>query len=140
MGEVILSSIVIILLEVVIALTIGVSLWSVVRSFLNRDRRQGSSNGVPVAVISRCVAIGVLLLLVLTFLLGSSSPITINGEPYDSAVWLRLSDMFVVSVYVMLFLAVAAVVAGRVWSRRLRSNVNKNVNENENVNENRENR
>ena len=121
MGTAIFSTIVIVVLEVAIAAAVGVCLWSVVRSVRRRDKRQAVVNGIPVARISRSVAIGLVVLLVLTFVLGSSAPILINGLPFESVAWLKLSDMFVVSTYVMLFLAAAAVVVGRVWSRRIRT-------------------
>ena len=120
MGTVIFSTVVIVVLELAVAAAVGVCLWSVVRSLRKGDRGQAVVNGIPVALISRSVAVGLVALLALTFVLGSSSPILINGLPYESVAWLKLSDMFVVSIYVMLLLAVTAVVAGRVWSRRLR--------------------
>lgn len=115
-----MSNIVVVLLEVVIALAVGVCLWSVVRSFLHRDKWVEVSNGIPVAKISRIVAIGLLVLLVVTFLLGSSSPLYINGLPYDNWTWLKLSDMFVISSVVMLMLAGLTVIVARIYGWRLR--------------------
>ena len=127
MGTVIFSTIVIVVLEVVIAAAVGVCLWSVVRSLRKRDKRQAVVNGIPVARISRGVAVGLVALLVLTFVLGSSKPILINGLPFESVAWLKLSDMFIVSIYVTLSLAAVAVVAGRVWSRRIRTGARSNI-------------
>jgi hypothetical protein len=41
------------------------------------------------------VLIGLLLCLVVTFLLGSSSPVMTNGQPFTSKFWLKATDMFI---------------------------------------------
>lgn len=115
-----MSSIMIIVLEVVVAVALGVCLWSVVRSAM-RSAREKNTKSREQRLTSVCVAVVTVVLLVVTFLLGSSAPLIINGLPYDDGWWLRVADMFVASTCVMLFLAAAAVVVGRVWSRRVRT-------------------
>ena len=81
-----------------------------------KDYRSGKSeaviNGVPVRRIFRFTWLGTLLILVLTFLVGSSDPMLINGEHYADWVWLKLSDMFVITSILMLVAGVGAVVFG----------------------------
>ena len=69
-------------------------------------------NGVPVRRIFRITWIGTLAVLVLSFLLGGSDPMLINGENYDDWVWLKLSDMFVVTSLLMLLAGIGAVCFG----------------------------
>jgi len=49
------------------------------------------------------------LLLVLTFLFGSSAPMTINGKQYAQTLWLKTADMFIFTALAMLVAAIAAV-------------------------------
>ena len=46
--------------------------------------------------------VGTLLLALLTFLLGSSAPMHVNGQLFDNGFWLRAADMFIVTSGVML--------------------------------------
>ena len=69
-------------------------------------------NGVPVRRIFRFTWLGTLLVLVLTFLVGSSDPMLINGEHYADWIWLKLSDMFVITSILMLVAGVGAVIFG----------------------------
>ena len=69
-------------------------------------------NGVPVRRIYRFTWLGTLLILALTFLVGSSEPMLINGEHYADWIWLKLSDMFVVTSILMLVAGVGAVIFG----------------------------
>ena len=49
---------------------------------------------------------------VLTFLLGGSDPMLINGENYADWLWLKLSDMFVITSLLMLLAGIGAVCFG----------------------------
>ena len=81
-----------------------------------KDYRKSKSdavvNGVPVRRIFRFTWLGTLLVLVLTFLVGSSDPMLINGEHYADWIWLKLSDMFVITSILMLVAGVGAVIFG----------------------------
>lgn len=81
-----------------------------------KDYRKSKSdavvNGVPVRRIFRFTWLGTLLVLVLTFLVGSSDPMLINGEHYADWIWLKLSDMFVITSILMLLAGVGAVIFG----------------------------
>lgn len=120
MGEVIFSSIVVIALELVVAVAVGVYIWSVVRSILKRDKGSSIINGIPTRTISRSIAILTFILLAATFILGSKAPIMINGLTYDSSLWLKMSDMFVISLIIMLLLATIAVVADTIRTKNMK--------------------
>lgn len=91
---------------------VGVAVWSVWRSLRVVGKGESRSNNIPVRKISLVVAAGTFAVLALTFILGSSEPMTINGAKYDDALGLRLSDMFVSTSIVMIVAAIAAVVYG----------------------------
>lgn len=68
---------------------------SVFRSLKSGSGRQGTGNGLPGARISYGIAAFVGLTLAVTCLAGSTEPISINGEKYTSAAWLRITDMLI---------------------------------------------
>ena len=60
-------------------------------------------------------------LLASTFALGSTDPIKVNGKDFCEGIWLRLSDMFIVSSGIMILLAIAAVAFGMSgYARRMK--------------------
>ena len=69
-------------------------------------------NNIPARRISVCVALGTLLLLVLTFALSSTDALKVNGAAYTDTFWLRASGMFVGTSLLMVVAAIAAVVFG----------------------------
>lgn len=81
-----------------------------------KDYRSSQSeavvNGVPVRRIFRITWLTLLAVLVLTFLLGGSDPMLINGENYADWLWLKLSDMFVITSLLMLLAGIGAVCFG----------------------------
>ena len=86
----------------------GYSVWHGLRT-----RRKGDDiiNGVPAGRIGWCVAIGFVLLLVVTFLLGSSKPIVTNGERFTNVFWLKTTDMFIyTSILLIIGCFVSAIV------------------------------
>lgn len=79
-----------------------------------RLRKQGKAqlvNGIRTARISWAIGLFLVVLLGVTFWLGSSDEMIINGTPYNNVFLLKLSDMFVDSC--LWLLAVTAIVA--VW-------------------------
>ncbi len=95
------------LLYVMLVLAVTVAVVSVIRAWIHRDRSSDVQNRIPVTRM-RWVAIGVVAVcLLLTYLFGSSSPLSINGVKYTNTFWLKLSDMF---LYTATFLIVVAAV------------------------------
>ena len=90
---------------------IGVAIYSRWKDYRG-SRSEAVVNGVPVRRIFRITWIGLLALLVLTFALGSSAPMLINGENYADWLWLKLSDMFVITSLLMLLAGMGAVIFG----------------------------
>ena len=90
---------------------VGLAVYSMVKDY-RKSKSEAVVNGVPVRRIFRFTWLGMLLALILTFALGSGSPMLINGEHYADWLWLKLSDMFVITSLLMLLAGVGAVVFG----------------------------
>lgn len=103
--------IVLMCLLLVVAVILAVASWAASHRYGNvlekADVRQ-----IPEKKIGRCVWGGLALLLVLTFVIGSSAPIVVNGNNYADTMWLKVSDMLVYSSLVLLLCAFGAVVYG----------------------------
>lgn len=95
-----------------LVLAFGLAIFAIVKGYRDNDKGKSMSNGVPEKKIFRGTWGATLLLLVLTFLLGSSTAIRVNGNSFDDWTWLKASDMFVNTSLVMLLGAFVAVVFG----------------------------
>lgn len=89
---------------------VGVAVWSVARSARYESER--CTNGIPGRRIAMWVVGGTAVLLLVTFLFGSSTPLTIGGHAFESWAWLKLADMFIYTSLVLVLAAVATVVYG----------------------------
>lgn len=101
-----------VLMVLMVVAGVALVVWSVVRSMKIAGRGADYSNNVPVRKIGYSVAGCTFFILLLTFLLGSSAPMKINGTDFTDAFWLRVSDMFVSSSLLLIVAAVAAVIYG----------------------------
>lgn len=104
-----LTNVILIISYLLIIGTILLTVFSLVMAFRNRNKCAAVVNNVPAARIAYIVSGSVVLLLVLTFLFGSSAPMTINGKQYAQTLWLKTADMFIFTALAMLVAAVAAV-------------------------------
>lgn len=103
---------VLVLAYLYVAAAIAMAVWSVVRALKVRGKGEAYDNNVPVKKIGYCVAGGVAALLLLTFAVGSSVSMRINGVAFTDVMWLKISDMFITSSLVLLLIAALAVVYG----------------------------
>ena len=100
------------LVYIALAAAIGVSAYSVWHGLRNRRKGDDIVNGVPAGRIGWCVAIGLVVCLVVTFLLGSSSPVMTNGVRFADTFWLKTTDMFIyTSILLILGCFVSAIVS-----------------------------
>jgi len=90
---------------------VALAVFSMVRDYRS-SKSEAVVNGVPVRRIFRITWFSLLAVLLVTFLLGGSDPMLINGQNYDDWLWLKLSDMFVVTSVLMLLAGVATVCFG----------------------------
>ena len=103
------------------AAAVGVAVFSAIHGTRTRSRQGGVENGVPTARINAITWIITALLLAGSFACATTEPIKVNGKLYSETIWLRLSDMFIVTSGVMILLAVIAVAFGMSgYSRRLK--------------------
>ena len=104
-----------------VVVAIGVTAYSVVHGIRTRGRQGYSENSVAAGRITIATWVFTVLLLVISFALGSTEPIKVNGKDFCEAIWLRLSDMFIISSGVMILLAILAVAFGMSgYSRRMK--------------------
>lgn len=92
--------------------TVAVAAWSIVRSFKIVGKGDRYSNNIPVKKIGYIVGCGTFVVMLFTFLIGSSTPIKINGSPYNDVFWLKVTDMFVSTSLLMIVAAIGAVIYG----------------------------
>ena len=104
-----LTNLIIILSYLLIIGTLALTIFSLVMAYRNRNKSAAVVNNVPAARIAYIISGGVVALLILTFLFGSSAPMVINGEQYNQTLWLKTADMFIFTAIAMLFVAIAAV-------------------------------
>ena len=100
------------LMYLVVAVAIIVTAYSVWHGMRNRRKGDDIINGVPAGRIGWCVAIGFVVCMVLTFLLGSSQPVITNGQPFADVFWLKVTDMFIyTSILLILGCFVSAIIS-----------------------------
>ena len=105
------ANISLILMYVVFAALVSVVIWAEIQAFRKRSRSERFSfNNIPVRRIAVITVIATGLVLIVSYLLGSSAPMTINGKPYTTAIWLYSADIFIISTIVLLLMAVVALV------------------------------
>jgi len=104
--------IVLICIYLVMAATIGVLLFSVVRGVCLREKSFTTVNGIPVGRIAAATATGTSAILAVTFLTASEQPLTVNGGQYTEWIWLKTADMFIFTSLLMIAAASAVVVFG----------------------------
>ena len=103
------------------AVALGVTVYSIVHGIRTSGRQGFTENGVPAGRITIATWVATVVLLILTFALGATDPIKVNGKDFCESIWLRLSDMFIISSGVMRLIAIAAMVFGMSgYSRRMK--------------------
>lgn len=102
--------------ELMVVVAIAIAVWmglARVRSI--KSRKAGSITSVRIML---GVALGTIVLLLLSFALGSTAPIMANGTTYTDGLWLRVADMFIYSGAVLI--VVATVAASVLKGKRLK--------------------
>ncbi len=101
------------LMYLMLALAVGVTIASMVRMLRLRTKEDDTINGVPQARIVWTVSAAVVLLLVVTFLVGSAEPLLTNGKPFRSVFWLKAVDMFIYSSVILILGCFVSVIVNR---------------------------
>ena len=111
-NEPLLTTTLIIFMYTLLITTVGIGVWSIVRETKRRRSESKVNNGIPTALISRCVAGGTLMVFALTFALGSTQPLMTNGKSFTDGILLRMADQFINTSILLLVAAALAVVFG----------------------------
>ena len=101
-----------VLVYVVLLIALVFMAGSALRSFRLRDKSQNVVNNIPVTKIGYATLALLIVCLALTFLLGSSQPLALNGERYTSTFWLKAADMFIYTSLILILIAAGAVIYG----------------------------
>ncbi|MBR5686346.1 MAG: hypothetical protein IKX36_00115 [Prevotella sp.] len=117
-NEPLLTDVVLVFMFLILLVAIAAAIWGMVRAMRMRDDLP-ADNGVKTRPYGWIVAGGTVALMALTFLLGSTAPIWVNGAVYDNAFWLKTANMFVWSTIIML---IAATVAAAYYTIKSRKN------------------
>ena len=98
-------------ITVALALVVtGVSVWKTLRL---RTKDDEVINGVPQTRIAWTTAGIFVVILLLTYLLGSSEPLMSNGVRFDSTFWLKTTDMFIYTSLILIVGCFAGVIVSR---------------------------
>lgn len=115
-----LTGLLIAMVELFVVIAIAVAIWAMIRSVRKGGNYTAKENGINSGRISLIVGLSTVAVLLLTFIVGSSSALKVNGHLYANWFWLKTSDMFVWSSGILLVVAVAAVIFGTTRYRRKR--------------------
>lgn len=111
-SEPLFTDLLLLLMLLLLVCGVAAAAWSLWHAWHVRSVGDAVTNGIPVARIHAVVWLSAAVLLLLSFLFSSSSPMTVNGEAYTSWLGLKLTGMFIVSSAVLLVAAAGAVVFG----------------------------
>lgn len=111
-----LTTVLIIFVFLVMALAVAVTIWAVIAAIRKRGRVSNTSHKVPVMVIAVGVVTFTVVLLVISFAIGSSSAVMVNGKAYKEEGWLKAADMFVITSLVLMVIATGAVALAAIRS------------------------
>ncbi|MGI6232072.1 MAG: hypothetical protein ACOYJF_04365 [Prevotella sp.] len=100
------------LITLILVAALFFSGWSVYRALKVRGRGERMVNNIPVKKIGYSIIIGVAALLIVTFALGSSKPMTINGILFDGTFWLKTADMLINTTLILILVATGAIIFG----------------------------
>ncbi len=106
------TDVVIVFMELLVFATACCAVWALVRGLKIRGKGEKMENNVPIKRIGYSVTMGTVVLLVMTFVLGSSDPMSINGVPYNQVFWLKAADMLITTSLVLMVVAIAAMIFG----------------------------
>jgi len=104
-GSFVLAEVMLWLMYIAIAATLVVTTVSAIRPLLIAPQRNAGNRGWLV------IGLTVVLLLV-TYFLGSDQPLNINGAVYRDAFWLKVTDMLLLSALILIVIAVGFVCFG----------------------------
>ena len=96
---------------VLLVIAAGVAIASKLMS-MRKNRASRIVNGIRAKLVTWVATGGTIALLVITFFALPAKSLTINGNPFTETVWIRMTNMCVVTSIVLLIVAVVALIIG----------------------------
>lgn len=93
-------------------LTTAATVYSAIHGIRTRGH-QLSANGQLLRYVAIATGGITLAVMAISYAVASTTPLPINGERFDSPVWLRLTDMFIYTSITLIVLCSAIVIAAR---------------------------
>ncbi len=116
-----LTDAVLVFVYLLIVVALVIMGYSVFLAIKRRDKSSNVTNNIPETKILCCTVALLLCCLLITFLLGSSESVHVNGVEFTQAFWLKATDMFINTIAVLLAVAVLGVAFGLSgYGRKLR--------------------
>lgn len=103
---------VIFLMAALLLTAVGVAAVAIAKTVRKTGKGEAVSNGIPVRKISIAIIGVTIVLLASTFLLGSTRELSINGNNFTDALWLKTADMFINTSLALIVVAVISVLYG----------------------------
>ena len=92
-----------------LAAAIGIAVWSAVHGVRTHERSKDPLASRRTSMIGYATAALVAVVMLLTFALASTKPIVSNGQPFTDTFWLRLTDMFIFTSFLLICVCSAIV-------------------------------
>ncbi len=90
------------LMYIALVVAISVTAYSVWHGLRNRNNGCDVVNGVPAGRIGWLVAAGFIVVMTISYLLGSTKPVLSNGSLLTNVFWLRVADMFIYTSIILI--------------------------------------
>lgn len=114
----VLTDIMLFLMATGLVAAIAVVAWSTILTVRNRIKSGKNGEDKALRRVALSIVVGTLIVLLLAILLSSADALSINGKPYENALWLRLADVFTISAGILLVVAVLSLLLG--WGKSFR--------------------
>lgn len=102
-----LPDVLLVMIYVALVLAVLVTVVSALLSAKRQAARVDSRFGMTSGRVALLTAAAIVVCLVVTYAIGSDKPISVGGESYTAARWLKIADMFIHTVTVEIVAAVA---------------------------------
>jgi uncharacterized membrane protein YidH (DUF202 family) len=105
--------VVIIAVYVLLAVTLAASLYAAWHGVRTHSRQRSALDLRHASAVSYGSLVLPVVCLFVTYWLGSSEPLTINGHLFTDTFWLRVTDMFIYTSILLIILCFVIVLAAR---------------------------
>ena len=98
---------------VLLAATVAMAVWSAVHGVLTHESSADAMASRRTSMIGYATAAVVAVIMLVTCLLASTTPVVSNGKPFTDVLWLRLTDMFIYTSILLICLCSAIVAVAK---------------------------